>query len=171
MDDVSGDAIDVGTRTRVVVVVVCVVSCPGSEHARFTATLVPRFKSSINVASFSLDSVEIWVFCAMTWAEDEEDCGETCCTIVCFASPLRAVDVIPDATIVIVLLLVFDIVLTFLALRKASASAKRRVAESGAAGTTNAPWNRTKKENVKIHFVFKGEERWKMTMKTIFYLR
>lgn len=45
----------------------------------------------------------------------------------------------PDATIVIVLLLVFDSVFTFFALRNASASAKRRVAESGAAGTTNAP--------------------------------
>jgi hypothetical protein len=89
----------------------------------------------------------------MTWAEDDEDCGETCCTIVCFASPLRAFDVIPDATIVIVLLLVFDIVLTFLALRKASASAKRRVAESGAAGTTNAPWNGVKKGECENSFV------------------
>lgn len=44
----------------------------------------------------------------------------------------------PDATIVIVLLLAFDNVLTFLALRKASASARRR-ADNGAAGTTNAP--------------------------------
>jgi hypothetical protein len=45
----------------------------------------------------------------------------------------------PDATIVIVLLLVFDSVLTFFAFRKASASARRRVADNGAAGTTKAP--------------------------------
>lgn len=83
----------------------------------------------------------------MIW-ESEEDCDDTCCEIVCFASPLSVFDVIPDATIVIVLLLVFDIVLTFLALRNASASAKRRVAESGAAGTTNDPWNKEKQKKL-----------------------
>lgn len=45
----------------------------------------------------------------------------------------------PDATIVIVLLLAFDNVLTFLAFRKASASARRRAVDNGAAGTTKAP--------------------------------
>lgn len=45
----------------------------------------------------------------------------------------------PDATIVIVLLLVFDIVLTFFAFNKASASASRLVADKGAAGTINEP--------------------------------
>lgn len=60
-EDVSGDAMEVGTMTRVVV---CGdPSCPGSEQVRLTATFVPRFRSSINVASFSFDSAEIWAFC------------------------------------------------------------------------------------------------------------
>lgn len=135
IDEVSGDDTeDVGTIT---LVVLCADPIwPGSEHARFTATFVPRLRSSINVASFSFDSVEIWFF----WTRFEgEVCWETCCTIACFVSPLRVFDVMPDATIVIVLLLVFDSVFTFFAFRKASASARRRVADSGAAGTTNAP--------------------------------
>ena len=112
-----------------------------SVHAaRFTATfVVPRFNSSINVASFSVDNVDICVVFCTTFVVV---CCETCCTIACFASPLSVFVVRPDAaTIVIVLLLVFDNVLTFLAFRKASASARRRVVDNGAAGTTNAPCN------------------------------
>lgn len=131
-DDDNDDDIDVGTRTRDDPI------WPGSEQARLTATFVPRFRSSIKVASFSLDSADSWVVFWTTLLAGDA-CCETCCTIACFASPLRVFDVMPDATIVIVLLLVFDSVLTFFALRKASASARRRVAESGAAGTTNAP--------------------------------
>lgn len=54
----------------------------------------------------------------------------------------------PDATIVIVLLLVFDIVLTFFALSSASASARRRVADRGAPGTINEPCEVNEEENI-----------------------
>lgn len=57
IEDLSGEAIeDVGKRT----LVVCDAhSCPGSEQARLTATFVPLLSSSISVASFSVDKVEI----------------------------------------------------------------------------------------------------------------
>lgn len=75
----------------------------------------------------------------------EGGCGNTCCKIDCFVSPLRELVETPDATIVIVLLRVLEIAFTFLMLRNPSASAKRRVAESGAAGMANAPLRETRR--------------------------
>lgn len=171
-EDVSGDDTDEADTTNRVVV------WPESLQARFTATFVPRFSSSIKVASFSGERVEICddvVFCCCfaesivdesdddsddddVFVDDKSDedvsgavtvaargtvgrvvCWETCWTTVCFVSPLSVFEVMPDATIVIVLLLVFDIVLTFFALSSASASARRRVADRGAPGTINEP--------------------------------
>lgn len=90
------------------------IMCPGSEIVRLTATFVPRFSSSINVASLA-SSVKL--FDLVCWVFEDTVIGMDLARVVVWGTF--------DVTTV---MRPFDLVVS---------ASKRRRAPSGGAGTTN----------------------------------